>query len=142
MNYSFTLPAGEYFIGDPCYIIRDWDKAIEVSNCFDKEGLHNIDSKIFCGIGTEYGDGTYLDNHGHEYSVDSGLIGATSIKFLEDDRKELSKQGFFREFNVDVECGYADGVIFFGGVMIDTSHPHNEDVFNDSEFWHDDDTDD
>jgi hypothetical protein len=118
-NYSFILPAGTYVITDPCYVIDRWDQVITDTDCFETTGVHKLDGHVYCGIGTAYGDGCYRDNRGNEYPVDAGLIGAVAIDLVKLEGKDPDQKTV--AFANDVECGYADGVIFFGHIHIQTS---------------------
>ena len=60
-----TLPAGRYWIGDPCYYVNDdnWHEVCE--QCFkpdndDRDGIWiELENLRFILIGTAYGDGVY-----------------------------------------------------------------------------------
>jgi hypothetical protein len=76
------LPAGDYYIGDPCYAIPDakWNAFLEI---MWKAKGHGRTPALFefeghkCFVSsTNTGDGDYHDQHGNEYGVDSGLLGA------------------------------------------------------------------
>ena len=80
--FTYTLPAGEYWIGDPCYPCNDavyptlWDDWLEQSDYFDGSGYaKSKEGFVVWAGGTDYGDGQYDDNHGRSYGVDAGLIG-------------------------------------------------------------------
>jgi hypothetical protein len=74
------MPEGIYYIGDLCYVMDDaeWlevcDLTIQGSRVIDGE-FQLKDGRRFAMYGTAYGDGTYYDQYGHSYSVDSGSIG-------------------------------------------------------------------
>lgn len=143
---KFILPAGEYFIGDPCYSFKDseWDKIVDLlysENGFEKR--HNFNGYVFCGISTQDGDGVFEDHEGREYGVDSGTLGAVSRALVvEQDRHkeylEEAKLGHWVTFDEPVECGYEAGVVYFGNITIDTRgepYPYHDDI--DDEFDHD-----
>ena len=85
------IPAGTYQLGDPCYasafsrdFSRDdnvWLNFIESASYFHDQATstftHHTTGKRLTGWAwhTAYGDGTYTDVQGREYSVDSGLLG-------------------------------------------------------------------
>lgn len=85
---SFRLPAGTYWIGDPCYIFNNHDDAwmrlldscayfdLPLGRVVDRTGApHSI-----LASSTRYGDGTYSDDAGeYQFGVDSGLIGITTL---------------------------------------------------------------
>lgn len=84
-----TLPAGKYYIGDPCYVIdeRLWSDFCNVTMRGDEDIAMNgciIDfqgHKCFV-CATNSGDGTYTDQMQREYDVDSGLIGAIPMALV------------------------------------------------------------
>ena len=85
MRKGLILPAGEYYIGDPCYLFgKSWDDILEVTNVFENDVDEYKNHKFFVG-NTAYGDGEYYDRNGHPYPVDSGLIGVFPIKVIEID---------------------------------------------------------
>lgn len=78
------LPAGRYFLGDPCYTAgkddaawQQWvDVADEGSNGFTDKivgGSYNGHPVIACS--TAHGDGSYMSSFGDDFAVDAGLIG-------------------------------------------------------------------
>lgn len=96
MTRKHTLPAGDYYIGDPCYLIpdEDWDEIGNATNWFGSEffpstppppkdwddGLYHWKKALCFASHTKHGDGVYYDGgHKQEYWVDSGLIGVTPI---------------------------------------------------------------
>jgi hypothetical protein len=122
---SVILPKGTYYIGDPCYVIEDWDKALKVSDYFEKDGLHLLDDKFFIGFSTKFGDGTYTDTDGIPYHVDSGLIGAVAINLCKDlDSISIDSLGTIHTFDEPTECYEDNGLIAFGCLEIDTGSDH------------------
>jgi hypothetical protein len=80
---SDAMPAGRYWVGDLCYVLRDvWDCV-----CLLGDGAHVLpDGRRVVVFSTVHGDGTYNDEHGREYPVDSGIIGcvrATDIRRID-----------------------------------------------------------
>lgn len=75
MSNELKLPAGTYYIGDPCYVIHDWGSFCDVwfentNSVFDYDG-HDL-----CAFYTKYGDGSYEASDGSMLGVDAGMIGA------------------------------------------------------------------
>lgn len=129
---SYTLPAGIYWIGDPCYIFPNdgplsdyWDKVLCVP------GFPDIDHHVKVGpvelwcAPTYYGDGGYYSGDfgdGFEFAVDSGTIGIVpleTVSFLNgpDTNPEL---GFIVEFEEEFQVIFDNGTFIFGGKEIDT----------------------
>ena len=123
------LPAGTYFISDPCYIIRDekYDRLLGETNYFghnlpDRGGIF-IDSVTelpFAVFSTAYGDGCYRDESGFEYGVDAGCIACVPVAMV-DGRSRAGDSINLVTFDSPFEVGYNDGLITFGHVNIQTS---------------------
>lgn len=73
---TITMPAGMYYIGDPCYVINQWDEFLMPMWSADgKRSFIWKDQKCVV-FQTAYGDGVYEDRDGRSYPVDAGIIGA------------------------------------------------------------------
>ncbi len=126
------LPAGKYFIGDPCYVFNDdtWDTlcekhldAMSTGEIFEFNG-HQVWSHS-----TAYGDGVYGDQNGAEYGVDAGLLGIVPIALIEDPAGE--ELGTMIEFQRSVVVSYENGTFYIGHITIKTG---NDDLdFEDSD---------
>jgi hypothetical protein len=126
-----TLKPGLYFIGDPCYVINEsWTEFI------DKVKENTITEfrgyEVFYG-GTAWGDGTYLDNNGNEYPVDSGCLGIIPVDLIElDSSQELGQiVNFDDEFDVDND----GGIFTFGHIFINTDWEEPIDVVEEDTEW-------
>jgi len=115
MNIA-TLPAGRYVIGDLCYRDQeDWDQMIDSYQPGKVKSLD--DGRKYVYLKTAYGDGSYLDQNGKEYWVDSGTIG---IMHYNDGNLE-SGEGHTFEFESDFQVYESNGVLHFGTITIDTA---------------------
>lgn len=141
----FKLPAGEYYIGDPCYVIADnTDDSIDEWHAFlDKSGMFSStaaneayfdykDHKVWMHH-TAYGDGEYQDQEEKEYGVDSGLIGVVPVEVTDKellDETVKGNDGHLKTFKEEFNVFYEDGTFFIGhpedGVMIITD-PDDDD---------------
>lgn len=79
-NQSFKaeFKPGTYFIGDPCYALRE--------DLYDKWGTDNDyadgDYGYFAVGSTAYGDGTFFDSYsGSEFGVDAGILGVVNLDY-------------------------------------------------------------
>jgi hypothetical protein len=59
---SVAMPAGRYWVGDPCYAVpserwMEWLEAADYMNA-GRYLLAELDGRSVLGIGTAYGDGT------------------------------------------------------------------------------------
>jgi len=85
------MPAGEYYIGDLCYVMtsEEWlevcDLTIQDSRLIEGE-FQLKDGRKFAMYSTAYGDGTYYDHYGFSYSVDSGSIGCIRMEDIKDNK--------------------------------------------------------
>ena len=98
-DHEPELPAGEYWIGDPCYILTesngfDWHDVLLQTNYLQggtkehpgRGGLFtysnkDVDIPIFSS-NTQWGDGCYEDQHGNQYGVDAGCIACIPMEIL------------------------------------------------------------
>ena len=92
---TFELPAGRYWIGDPCYVIDEnqWDGFLEEVDC--EETLfqfNNLD--VVCA--ETNGDGCW-DFDGKTYGIDAGLMAVIPAELVGENAAET---GIFVE-NVD-----------------------------------------
>jgi hypothetical protein len=130
------MPAGEYYIGDLCYVMseEEWDEfcsiTIQGNRCLDGEFVLS-DGRRFATYGTAWGDGSYFDQHRHEYAVDAGLIGCILIKDIKIEKNNILELGNVVKIDYDFTTsgGRADnhsdwnGVIHIGPIRIETNAP-------------------
>jgi len=133
------FPAGKYYIGDLCYVMHEkWDEVCDKMfagrtdmGCNQGELTLNNGSR-FVSFSTSYGDGTYYDNRGRDYSVDAGLIGLIAVDFLDLSVEDnFTTGGQIVEFTQPFNCECEDGMMRFGNVMIDTDSTEEEYVEDD-----------
>ena len=128
------LPAGTYFIADPCYIIRDekYDRLLEETDFFGyrlpDRGNIFIDSVTklpFAVFSTAYGDGCYRDGFGFKYGVDAGCISCVPVAMV-DEHTSAREYVNLVTFDSPFEVGYNDGMITFGDIEIQTKGDYDE----------------
>jgi len=97
-HVNSTFEAGTYYLGDLCYVLTktQWDELM--GQVIDggwgcRDGEFTVDGKkVFLGT-TYIGDGTYLDEIGNVYCVDSGTIGICPAELMANtDKLELGKK--------------------------------------------------
>jgi|WetSurSiteA1Bulk_404760.scaffolds.fasta_scaffold02108_8 hypothetical protein len=134
MTRKHTFPAGEYYIGDPCYVIPDddWMKAWEATCAwgaadgtptdFDDGIFHWIGRTCFAAY-TVHGDGSYGNRKGSTIiSVDSGLIGIIPFKKGDEIEGLFYPYTMLRTFGKKFEVWEEDGIFHFGNkVKINTN---------------------
>lgn len=125
-----TMPAGRYYVGDLCYVMHDvWDEVCDLMFPYDGRGVYGKftlkDGRQFAVHSTAYGDGTYRDGSGREYSVDAGVIGCILADDIHDPIPQIHG-GNVLEFHEEFEVSGEDGMIRFGHIVIDTDPEFNE----------------
>ena len=122
-----TVPAGEYYLSDPCYIIRDSKDWLDVCHQLsNQDGVKYAIMKTYSVtvkghtcvmMNTYHGDGEYRSNYGHRLPVDSGMIGLIPVEFAEDKDKEFAKV----KFDTPIQPFSSDGTMYFGKITIQTN---------------------
>ena len=131
---------GLYYVGDLCYLLKDEarDELIRITQCEDGE-FTLPDGRPFAWFGTKYGDGTYFDDKGREYWVDSGTLGIIPVK----EGDVCPEGGNFIKYNDQFSVasnvnrskpGPNYGDIMFGFNVIDTDPRGNEEEEEDFEY--------
>lgn len=146
MGYEISarLPAGEYWIGDPCYVLTkangfNWDRILTQTNCLrggtmgskgDGGLFHYIDPESHSDVtffvsSTEYGDGCFRDGEDNEYGVDAGCLACIPLKAITGTEAEggnLLYAGHVHNMESSFYCETKDedGEIRFGHVRIAT----------------------
>jgi hypothetical protein len=136
------LPAGTYFIGDPCYIVPNdsdlWDDILTSTDYFANP--YEVGETIMlCACSTAYGDGVYPGSDGRQYSVDAGVIGAFNVDCEGVEVPESANNlGTIYTFDTEFEVtSDIRGVIHIGHISIDTCGDGNDD--DGEEDWEDED---
>lgn len=123
---SVTMPAGEYWIGDPCYAIPNdrWMEWLEAGGLGNdpppKYQVADLDGYPCIGVGTAHGDGCYPGSDGASYPVDAGLIGAVAVEVVEGEPFGMRRVTFEHDF--DVSYDHASGTIWIGDISIQTDY--------------------
>jgi len=133
MSEKFTFPPGEYYIGDPCYVIGD-DENDEWSEFLDAFPPHpNPSIGWITGIAikwkdqfvwmdsTMWGDGEYKDQSRNVYSVDAGLIGIVPFDLCSNKYDNIEELGRIVKFKDHFQVWRDDdGTFHFGHIRIPT----------------------
>lgn len=122
---SITMPAGTYWVGDPCYSVPDdrWMEWLQAARYDQPESrrflLAELDGYPVMAIGTAHGDGQYPGTDGFDYPVDAGLIGLVPYELV----REEPFGARLHTFDSPFTCTYEqeDGVIVLGDIEIRTS---------------------
>ena len=144
--FTVILPAGTYFIGDPCYLFGHDDEGTkkweDICNQIDEEPAYvgklisQGDRLAFIG-GTANGDGTFYDHENHEYGVDAGLLGCSPIEWNSYKYEDLEKLGHVHTFDDQFQCTWIDGNFSFGSFIIHTDYIGEEREEDDDDHYGD-----
>jgi hypothetical protein len=116
-----TLPAGKYYIGDPCYAFSSdlykkiWGEQFNYSN-----GYYTNGTSHFVVHGTAYGDGVFKASNQTVFFVDSGSICIASADIVTENEAVY-------EFKVPVQVFMKNGLFQFNDLEIDTGDNELED---------------
>lgn len=142
-NFSVTLPAGKYWIGDPCYPFPndgpksdEWDRVLEATDFFERPHCDLDEIQVWAGS-TTYGDGTYLGTDGNSYPVDAGMLGimpVSTVDYLGNDKVWLSQCGKFMEFSTPFRVEVSNGGFMFGSLFIETGNEDGDADDYDNDF--------
>lgn len=91
-----TSNKGQFFIGDPCYVLPDeiYHKIWGDKHGFE-DGRIETEEGTFLVHGTAYGDGEYFDEDPthNSYSVDAGVIAVIPIELIDPEKESDMKLG-------------------------------------------------
>lgn len=127
-----TLPAGTYYVGDPCYLIPDphyepWIAKAEVHTDDEDVLAAEIGGYPIAACGTE-ADGVYIDNDGREYGVDSGLVGVVPQAFAVKDDADIVDLVHLIQFDTDFDVHTAgENTIRMGHITITVEDGEDDD---------------
>lgn len=81
---SFELEPGDWYLGDPGYVIPNtpWQELVDLSTDDVLSGYVNGHPVV--SFHTYYGDGTYESSENESYPIDSGLIGLVPMALIEE----------------------------------------------------------
>lgn len=140
--FQATLPAGMYFIGDPCLAFDDeeWYSVLDsteylgadtpASSYFGEWKGHK-----FVALSTLIGDGYFISDQWQAFHVDTGMIGAVP-EALARKTPLLVATIFTEPFDVKK---MSDGTLIFGHILVDTSESEET---GDEYYGDEEDTDD
>jgi hypothetical protein len=135
--HTATFPAGEYYIGDLCYVMgNEWDEVVELmfpTERSEQGELTLADGRKFFYGSTAYGDGSYGDNRGGTYPVDAGNIGIIATNDISETDKESVQCGTVYTFDEPFEVTAHAGLFKFGDIVIDTAYEKIDDDYDEEE---------
>ncbi len=134
---SYTLPAGTYVIGDPCYNLTDaqYDEFLATSDSLAQPGtitLSDGSTVTVHALPTADGDGRFTSGK-FEYAVDSSSIGIMPLEALEG--REPDESTKVVKFKHPFEVYDSAGTLVFGHIEINTNYgPEDDEVDEDGDF--------
>lgn len=123
---KITVPAGSYYLGDPCYSFKHetWSKILDNSNFL--EDVYQTGEGLVVAFNTAYGDGCYFDQFSNEYPVDAGMIGLVSQALADRGLDGRLLVTFYRQTECYTE-GREGGILHFGEYRINTEGSEEDD---------------
>lgn len=123
---------GTYYIGDLCYVMDNWEEVCDlmISDETCLEGHFNLKNGVrFAIFGTEHGDGSYPDDGGNMYAVDSGTIGCIALEDIDATMEQIESKGLGHivVFEQPFEAVKKGSILQFGRIQIDTDPVDDED---------------
>lgn len=137
-----TFPAGEYWIGDLCYVMHpEWNEMCDLffagrtdHGCNEGKFTLADGRTVFAGT-TAYGDGVYRDNRGNDYGVDAGLLGMIAVKDIVESEQQYLNGGNVFQFDAAFQVSVERGLFNFGDIEIDTREYEDEtDYYDDRDY--------
>jgi hypothetical protein len=122
-----VLPAGKYWIGDPCYVIdgEEWSNFLDPYwNIGGFGGVFSFEEYEVCAFQTQWGDGCYPASNGVNLGVDAGIIGAIPIELA-----RCGDLGLGTEVTFDQPFAChrdPDGRMHFGSFSVMTGDENND----------------
>jgi len=135
-----TLPDGDYWIGDPCYVLGhmndvDWRDLLKETGMLGLEdlegqtyprnkqhGVFKLGGHLIAVSSTAYGDGCYQDQEFNRYPVDAGMLSAIPMDFIKEYEGDYDLDLGATHVLVGAKVKYVKGTISFGDVSIKTGH--------------------
>lgn len=129
-KFMKLLPAGDYLIGDLCYIVPDeyWSDLCDQWFAKDSDGITAVykDATVYA-FSTAYGDGVYTGSNGFKFSVDAGLIGimpaVDTVRYEDREGDLFTRVTFDKEFMIATD----GSTLMFGDIVIETGEDQPED---------------
>jgi len=120
------MPAGKYYLGDPCYVIEGerWNEFLGEFWVLSP-GIFTFDNFECCAFYTKWGDGCYRSSEGHLLGVDAGMIGIIPMEIITNGHPETD--GAIVEFISAFECFESNGLLVFGSIEVDTDPNEGDD---------------
>lgn len=123
-----TLKAGEYYIGDCCYVLSEsyldnFDWIGDFCNKIGDEGVEVLGYKLAV-FGTMHGDGVYDSNIDFDFPVDAGIIGCTPKELWQGGGEPFGCK--LIKFDNDFKCYKDGGTLVFGHVEVETDYDEQE----------------
>ena len=129
-----SMPKGQYYIGDLCYVLHDeWKEVCDLlfgdrDDYGCNQGEFNLaDGRRFTIFNTAYGDGLFDSNGFGVYGVDAGSIGCILLKDIDlKNARNNPELGNIVIFDTDFTTSTDGATLTFGHVQIYTGDMEEE----------------
>lgn len=116
------LPAGDYFVGDPCYLIPDgsyeaWIQAAEAELTDELLYAADVAGRLVAACRVVW-DSDFTDAEGREYAEDSGLLGAVPAGIAVQDDEDIVGLVHRVAFPTDFDVYVSERAIHIGHITI------------------------
>lgn len=106
-NFTTTLPAGTYYIGDLCYVLGDTIYDNIFGGTGYKSGIYEEKDtgRVFATSRTAFGDGEFTGSDGKKFAVDAAGLGICSTSLM----AKNDGGGHIYTFETPVTCRFICG---------------------------------
>jgi hypothetical protein len=110
-HFTFSLPAGRYYIGDLCYALGDdiYDNIFGGTGYSSGIYEEKDTGRVFLVANTAWGDGEFEGSDGKHFAVDAGIIGICCASLV----KKSGEGGHMYTFDTPVKCNFRQGMFSF-----------------------------
>ena len=139
-----NIPAGTFFIGDPCYAFgagkHKWDDILTATDTYDSSTVTEIEPGMVTGAFSIGGDGVFPGHNAdtgasYEFPVDAGIIGFVDVRLMDEaDIEECRSQncGVFVTFEKSWSAFAEGDWLYIGNIRIEIA---SEDEWESSTDW-------
>jgi hypothetical protein len=126
---SGKLPEGDYWFGDPCYVMKEDVYHNQWGLKDFEDGIYNFEGGHFAVARTFYGDGSYSGTNGKIYHVDAGCLCLMSTNLIDPEKHSKISSGTLVKGPVDFN--FSNGVFIVESLnekfTVDTEGSDEED---------------
>lgn len=134
---TLTIEAGQYWIGDPCYVLSEemYDEMINSVNDDQFDYQYEVNGHTITVLHTEYGDGEFPASSSrakfHRVAVDSDQIAAVPMALINPNNENL-QFGFVDTLLAGTAYRDDQGELFFSCASVATGWEEEEEAEEES----------